>query len=377
MPAPTPTPQSPAEPNWRAAITPYVAPDMRRALLQLATTALPFILIMAGMLVALHYGILAALLLFPVAAMLLVRLFMFQHDCGHGSFFKARWANDLLGWVLGVLTLTPYLAWRGEHAIHHAGAGNLDRRGVGDITTLTVPEYLALSRRRRCAYRFYRNPLVLFGLGPVWLFLITNRIPSGSPRRNWREWLSVLGTNLAIAALLASLMLVTDPLTVLLSWLPVMLLAATIGVWLFYVQHQFEPMYWEPKSSWDFRAAALKGASFYDLPLVLHWCTGNIGFHHIHHLCSRIPNYRLRECFEANAQFQDAPRLTLRSSLGCIRLALWDAEQRSMISFRKLRARAKTAALRRNAAAAMAFPVAAYALVPAHDPQRRDHPQDD
>jgi omega-6 fatty acid desaturase (delta-12 desaturase) len=372
-----PTPQSPAEPTWRAAVTPYLKPDMGRALVQLATTALPFIIIMAGMLIGLYYGILAALLLFPIAGMLLVRLFMFQHDCGHGSFFKARWANDLLGWVLGVLTLTPYIAWRGEHAVHHAGAGNLDRRGVGDITTLTVPEYLALSWRRRFAYRFYRNPLVLFGIGPVWLFLISNRIPSGSPRRNWRGWLSVLGTNLAIAAILAVLMLVTDPLTVLLSWLPVMLLAATIGVWLFYVQHQFEPMYWEPKASWDFRSAALKGASFYDLPRVLHWFTGNIGFHHIHHLSSRIPNYRLRECHEANAQFQNAPRLTLRSSLGCIRLALWDAEQRSMISFRKLPARAKTASIRRNAVASMAFPVAAYALVPAHDPQRRDLPQDD
>jgi omega-6 fatty acid desaturase (delta-12 desaturase) len=375
MPVPTPIP---AEPSWRAAIAPYVKPDARRALVQLFTTGLPFVAVMAAMLIALHYGILAALLLFPIAAILLVRLFMFQHDCGHGSFFKSRLANDLLGWVLGVLTLTPYVAWRGEHATHHAGSGNLDRRGVGDITTLTVPEYLALPRWRRLAYRLYRNPLVMFGVGPVWLFLISNRIPSGNPRKNWRGWLSVVATDAAIAGILAALILLTGPVTVLLGWLPVMLLAATIGVWLFYVQHQFENMYWEPKASWDFRAAALQGASFYDLPRVLHWMTGNIGFHHIHHLSSRIPNYRLRECHQANALFQASPRLTLLGSLRCVRLALWDAEQRSMISFKKLRAtKATPAADRRNAVASMAFPAAAYAVVPNHDAHRRDYPQDD
>jgi acyl-lipid omega-6 desaturase (Delta-12 desaturase) len=377
---PTPDTRPAADTSWRAMVAPYMKPDARRALVQLFTTGLPFAVVMVGMLVALDYGILAALLLFPVAAVLLVRLFMFQHDCGHGSFFRARWANDLLGWVLGVLTLTPYTSWRGEHATHHAGAGNLDRRGVGDITTLTVPEYLALPRWRRLAYRLYRHPAVMFGIGPVWLFLISNRIPSGSPRKNWREWLSVVGTDAALAILLATLVLVLGPVTVLVGWLPVMLLAATIGVWLFYVQHQFEDMYWEPRASWDFRAAALQGSSFYDLPRVLHWMTGNIGFHHIHHLSSRIPNYRLRECHEANPMFRAGPRLTLLGSLKCVRLALWDAEQRSMISFDKLRAARKSAqapAIRRNSASSMPFPVAAYALMPVNDTLRRDFPKND
>ncbi len=344
-------------------------PDARRALVQLVTTFLPFLLAMAALLVALHYGILAAMLLFPVPAVLLVRLFMFQHDCGHGSFFRARWANDLLGWVLGVLTLTPYTAWRGDHAIHHASSGNLDRRGVGDVTTLTVAEYLALPAWRRLGYRLYRHPLVLFGLGPVWLFIITNRIPAGTPWRNWREWVSVVGTDAALAVILTTLILTIGPVAVLLGWLPVMLLAATIGVWLFYIQHQFEHVYWAPRASWDYRAAALEGASFYDLPRVLHWMTGNIGFHHIHHLSSRIPNYRLRECHEANPALRSAPRLTLLGSLKCIPLALWDAEERALISFRKLRASQKAFSKRRS----RVFEPAA--LLPFHDTPGRDNPQ--
>ncbi|MDR3537976.1 MAG: fatty acid desaturase [Acetobacteraceae bacterium] len=331
----------PALGNWRAMVAPYLKPDSRRALIQLSITGLLFLAVMAATLVALDHGILAAMLLFPVGAFLLVRLFMFQHDCGHGSFFTARWANDLLGWVLGVLTLTPYTVWRGAHAIHHASAGNLDRRGVGDVTTLTIPEYLALPAWRRLAYRLYRHPLVMLGAGPTWLFLIQPRIPLGNPRRRWRDWLSILGTDAALAAVLATLVVTLGPVTVLLGWLPVMLLAATIGIWLFYVQHQFEDAYWEPRAQWDFAAGALQGASFYDLPVVLHWLTGNIGFHHIHHLASRIPNYRLRECFKANPALQAAPRLTLRSSLGCARLALWDAERRKMVSFRELRARTR------------------------------------
>lgn len=322
---------------WRGAVAPYLKPDARRALGQLLNTGLPFLAVMAGMLVALDHGILAASLLFPVGAVLLVRLFMFQHDCGHGSFFASRRANDILGWVLGVLTLTPYTAWRGNHAIHHANAGNLDRRGIGDVTTLTLPEYLALPAWRRLGYRLYRHPLVLFGAGPAWLFLIRHRIPTGDPRRRWRDWLSVLGTDAALAAILGTLVLTLGPGPVLLGWLPVMLLAATVGVWLFYIQHQFEDAYWEPRPSWDFRAAALRGASFYDLPRALHWMTGNIGFHHVHHLASRIPNYRLRECHEANPEFHAAPRLTLRESLRCARLALWDAERRKLVPFREAR----------------------------------------
>jgi omega-6 fatty acid desaturase (delta-12 desaturase) len=318
-------------------VAPYTKPDARRALFQLLSTGLPFTVVMATMFIALSCGILMAILLFPIAAVLLVRLFMFQHDCGHGSFFQARWANDLLGGVLGVLTLTAYTSWRHSHAVHHAGAGNLDRRGIGDVTTLTVPEYRALPAWRQLAYRLYRHPLVMFGLGPVWVFLIRNRIPAGNPRRDWHEWLSVVGTDATLALIFGILVLAFGPAAVLLGWLPVILLAATIGVWLFYIQHQFEDTYWEPRENWDFRAAALQGASFYDLPSVLHWMTGNIGFHHIHHLASRIPNYRLRECHEANPPLQTVPRLTLWGSFRCARLALWDVERHSLISFRTLR----------------------------------------
>ncbi len=318
-------------------VAPYMKPDAGRAVRQLLTTALPFLALMALMLVGLHYGFLLAMLLIPIGGFLLVRLFMFQHDCGHGSFFASRRANTLLGSALGVLTMTPYFSWRGDHAIHHASMGNLDGRGIGDVTTLTLPEYQALPIWRRLGYRLYRHPLVLFGIGPVWLFFISNRIPSGNPRRRWKDWLSVLGTNLGLGAMLATLAITLGMNTVLLGCLPVMMLAATIGVWLFYVQHQFEEAYWEPKSRWDFRNAALQGSSFYDLPRVLHWMTGNIGFHHIHHLSSRIPNYRLRECHEANPALQTAPRLTLWNSLKCARLGLWDAERRSMIGFGKVR----------------------------------------
>ncbi len=328
---------APGDPSWRAMIAPYVKPDNGRALIQLITTALPFLSVMAIMLVALSHGYLIALVLFPLGGILLVRLFMFQHDCGHGSFFRANWANDLLGWVLGVLTLTPYKSWSREHAVHHAGMGNLDRRGIGDVTTLTLAEYLALPRLRRLGYRLYRHPLVMFGIGPVWLFFISNRIPSGNPKREWKNWLSVLGTNLALAFGFVLLLVLCGPAG-LLAWLPVVLLAATIGVWLFYIQHQFENTYWEPRLQWSFYSAALQGASFYDLPPFMHWLTGNIGFHHIHHLSSKIPNYRLRECHNANAIFQTAPRLTLWSAFKCARHALWDAERRNLIPFSKLRA---------------------------------------
>ncbi|MGC9271826.1 fatty acid desaturase [Acidiphilium sp.] len=318
---------------WRPMVAPYLKPDTKLAVLQLVGTLLPFVVALGLMLVAINNGYWAGLLLLPIGAVLVVRLFMLQHDCGHGSFFARKWANDALGLVLGVLTLTPYTAWRGAHAVHHANTGNLDRRGIGDVTTLTVPEYNALSRWRRLQYRLYRHPLVLFGFGPIWLFLISNRIPSGDPRRRWRDWLSVLGTNAALAIMLVSLVLTLGPVAVLVAWLPMMVLAATIGVWLFYIQHQFENTYWEPKANWDFQTAALKGASFYDLPRVMHWMTGNIGFHHIHHLSSRIPNYRLRACHEANPVFQASPRLTFWSSLKCARLALWDTEMRRLVPF--------------------------------------------
>ncbi len=308
--------------SWREIVAPYAHASQRRAVAQLFNTGLPFLLLVVALLCGArtHPGL--TLPLAVPAALLLVRLFAIQHDCGHGSFFASRRANDLLGRVLGVLTLTPYACWRKSHAIHHANSGNLDRRGIGDVRTLTVREYQSLSLPRRLQYRVYRHPMVLFGLGPIFLFAIHHRIPTVSPFRHRKIWGSILGTNAALAAIILLMLLTVGARALMLGYLPVILLAATTGIWLFYIQHQFEHTCWAPGSDWNFHAAALNGSSFYDLPALLHWLTGYIGFHHIHHVCSKIPNYRLRECFDENPEFRDARRLTLLDSLKCLRLLL-------------------------------------------------------
>ena len=319
-------------------VAPFIVPSGRKATIQLVNTGIPFALMMAAILTGSAWHLWWVLLLSPLAAFLLLRLFIIQHDCGHGSFFASRRANDLLGNALGVLTLTPYRAWLRDHAAHHAAAGNLDRRGIGDVTTITVAEYRALPRWGRLSYRLYRHPLVMFGVGPTWFFLIKQRVPSGHPLRCWKNWTSVLGTNMALAG--GALLLITTlgPWPLLLGWLPVTLMTATIGVWLFYIQHQFEGTYWERKPNWDAVRAALEGSSFYDLPTPLHWLTGNIGFHHIHHLSCRIPNYHLRACHAANALFRDVPTMSLRGSLRCACLALWDESTLQLVPFRSIRA---------------------------------------
>ena len=321
--------------SWREIVAPYSQADHRHAVGQLLSTGLPFLGLMAALVYFAYPSHGLVLPLAVPAAALLVRLFMIQHDCGHGSFFKSRLANDLLGRALGVLTLTPYAFWRKSHAVHHATSGNLDRRGTGDITTLTVREYMALPAWRRMLYRLYRHPLVLFGIGPVFQFIVRHRIPTSSPRRDAQTWVSILGTNAGIAAVVVLAVLLVGARSFVLGYLPVILLASSIGVWLFYVQHQFEHSYWEPEESWNFHTAALEGSSFYDLPGILHWLTGYIGFHHIHHLASKVPNYRLRECFQQNPEFWQAKRLTLLSSLKCPRLTLWDEERRLLVTFRE------------------------------------------
>ncbi|MGH6948820.1 MAG: fatty acid desaturase, partial [Kiloniellales bacterium] len=264
---------------------------------------------------------------------------MIQHDCGHGSFFKSRALNDLVGRAIGVLTLTPYDHWRQAHAIHHATSGNLSRRGVGDVELLTVREYLSLSPWRRLVYRLYRHPLVLFGLGPVYMFVVKHRFPLPSLPKRRRAIVSVLGTNLAIAAVMTLGMLLFGVTDVLLVQAPITILAASIGVWLFYVQHQFDRTYWERDGAWSFEEAALQGSSFYDLPGVLRWFTADIGLHHIHHLCSRIPNYRLRECIAEHPALRAFSRLTLWQSLKCLRLTLWDEGEKRLVGFGHLRRR--------------------------------------
>jgi acyl-lipid omega-6 desaturase (Delta-12 desaturase) len=325
--------------SWGRRLAPYRAASTRRSLLELATTILPFVAAWGLMYTGLASGHwwLYALLVLPAAGFL-VRLFMIQHDCGHGAFLRQRSGNDWLGRVLGILTLTPYDHWRHSHAIHHASSGNLDRRGIGDIGTLTKAEYLARSPLGRLRYRLYRHPLVMFGVGPAYLFLLETRLPFGFMRKGWQPWLSTMATNLGIVAVAGAMIWWVGLLPFVLVHLPIVALAAAAGVWLFYVQHQFEATHWEGDPDWNHHDAALHGSSHYDLPPVLRWFTGNIGVHHVHHLASRIPFYRLPEVLRDHPELKNIGRLTLWQSLGCVRLALWDEQARRLISFRELRA---------------------------------------
>jgi omega-6 fatty acid desaturase (delta-12 desaturase) len=296
-------------------------------------TAVPFLVIWAVMWVALAGGHWSGLLLVVPAAGLVVRLFMIQHDCGHGSFFRGRLANDWVGRAIGVVTLTPYDYWRRNHARHHASSGNLDSRGVGDIDLLTVRECVARPRWRQIVYRLYRHPVVMFGIGPSYLFLLRHRLPIGMMRKGWAPWLSTMGTNAAIAMLAAAMIPLVGFGPFLLVHLPIMILAASIGVWLFYVQHQFEHTSWSRDEAWSFHEAALHGSSHYQLPGVLRWFTANIGVHHVHHLCSGIPCYRLPDVLRDHPQLATVGRITMLQSLRCVRMALWDETGRRLISF--------------------------------------------
>ena len=308
-----------------------------RSLLELAVTAVPFVALWVLAWLALSIGYWLTLLIAVPAAGFLVRLFMIQHDCGHGAFFRRKSSNDWTGRVLGVLTLTPYHVWRRSHAAHHASSGSLDQRGMGDITTLTIREYQARSRLGRLAYRLYRNPLVLFGLGPAYLFLLRNRFPTGLRRGDWRPWASAFGTNVALLAAGALMIWLTGAAAFLMVHLPIVLLAASIGVWLFYIQHQFEDTYWARGEGWQVHEAALHGSSHYDLPQPLRWMTANIGVHHVHHLCSGIPYYRLPSVLRDHPELADMNRLTLGQSLTSLRLRLWDEQQLRLVSFREAR----------------------------------------
>src|SRR5579863_4583637 len=323
---------------WAPLLACYREPSCGRSTVELGITAGPLMILWILMWAALGIGYWLCLLLAVPAAGFLVRLFMIQHDCGHGSFFRRRRANDWVGRAVGVLTLTPYDFWRHSHALHHANSGNLDHRGFGDVDTLTVREFLALPRWRRLQYRLYRHPIVMFGIGPAYLFILRHRLPVGLMRSSWQFWLSAMATNLAIAGLVAMMIWLVGIGPFLLVQLPITLLAGSIGVWLFYVQHQFEDTFWAHDEGWNFHEAALHGSSHYVLPSVLRWFTANIGVHHVHHLCSRIPYYRLPQVLRDHPQLAAVARLTLFQSLRCVRMVLWDEKRQRLISFREMRA---------------------------------------
>jgi omega-6 fatty acid desaturase (delta-12 desaturase) len=324
--------------EWVRILARYGAPDPKRSVLELCVTAVPFFVLWGLMAYCLErHGYWACLPLALPAAGFLVRLFMIQHDCGHGSFFRRRSANDLIGRIISVLTLTPYDYWRRTHAVHHATVGNLDRRGSGDVQLLTVAEYRALPRWRRIAYRLARSRLVLLGLGPSYLFILKYRVPAGLMRSGRGPWISALSTDLAVVGVAIGMGALVGIREFLLVQLPITLLAGSAGVWLFFVQHQFEATYWARQDAWSFHAAAMQGATHYDLPRVLRWFTANIGVHHVHHLASRIPGYRLQEVLADHPELGAVGRLTLRQSLDCFRLALWDEGAGSFVAFRDLR----------------------------------------
>jgi omega-6 fatty acid desaturase (delta-12 desaturase) len=313
----------------------YREPNDVRSAIEIAITLGPLACLWSFAWLTYHVGLwwLSLMLAIPAAGFL-VRLFMIQHDCGHGAFFRHRVANDWVGRAIGVLTLTPYDFWRRTHAVHHASSGNLDRRGMGDVKTLTVEEYLALSHWGRACYRLYRHPIVLFGIAPAYLFVLQQRLPVGMLwNRGYRPWVSTMATNFFIALFVAVPIWFLGIGPFLLVQLPITLLAASVGVWLFYVQHQFEHTFWASDREWTLQEAALQGSSHYDLPAILRWFTANIGMHHVHHLCSLIPYYRLPRALRDYPELHDLSRITLVQSFRCVRLALWDERRQRLVSF--------------------------------------------
>ncbi|MCW1950816.1 MAG: fatty acid desaturase [Octadecabacter sp.] len=319
--------------DWVRVLAKYREPDAMRSSFELAVSAGPFIALWVLACYIAHYSYLAAFAISVVNGMFLLRLFCIQHDCGHGSFYDNRNVSDWVGRVLGVVTLTPYDVWRRTHSIHHSHAGDLGFRGIGDVMTLTTEEYHQRTPFGRFLYRAYRHPIVMFGIGPTYLFLLQHRLPISCMNQGRKYWISAMGTNAALAAILTAIVYFGGWQALFLVFLPTTIIAASIGVWLFYVQHQFETTQWDDTEDWQLHDAALHGSSHYDLPPILRWFTANIGIHHVHHLYSRIPFYRLREVLNDHEELIDCSRLTLRQSFKSARLNLWDTGSRRLVSF--------------------------------------------
>lgn len=324
--------------KWKSIVLKYQQPSLPRATWQLVNTLGPYALLWVLMYFAVQYSWWLAVPLAALAGGFMVRIFIIFHDCGHGSFFKSTRANEVFGFITGLLTFTPYAHWRWEHSVHHATSGHLDKRGMGDIWTMTVEEYLNASRWKRFSYQLARNPFILFAIAPLFLFLVMQRFPS--KKSNARERYSVYWMNLALFLLATVMSCIYGIGTYALLQLIVMLVGGASGVWLFYVQHQFEGVYWEREENWDYTQAALQGSSFYKLPRILQWFSGNIGYHHLHHLSPRIPNYNLERCHHSDPMFQSVKPITLFSSLKSLTFRLWDEQRRQLVGYgyiRKLR----------------------------------------
>jgi acyl-lipid omega-6 desaturase (Delta-12 desaturase) len=318
-------------PYWREALAPYARPRLGRSLLDLATSAVPYLALSVAMYLAVSVSYLLVLVIAVPAAGFLVRTFIVFHDCSHGSFLPSKRANAWLGVVLGLLVYSPFVRWRHDHAIHHATSGDLDRRGGGDVRTLTVAEYLALPWRGRLGYRLFRNPLLMFGIGPIVALLVGPRLVARGARPRMRR--SVIATNIALAVAIGALCWVVGWRDFLLVQGPTIMLAGAAGIWLFYVQHQFEDAYWQGTGSWSYADAALRGSSYLKLPKVLQFFSGNIGLHHVHHLNARIPNYNLQRAHDETPMFHDVPTLSLRDGLRAVRLKLWDEQRGRLVTF--------------------------------------------
>jgi acyl-lipid omega-6 desaturase (Delta-12 desaturase) len=322
--------------SWRGVLDAYAEPRLARSLLDLATSVVPYLALMVAMVLLLRVSWLVSLVLVLPAAGFLLRSFIVFHDCTHGSFMRSRRANDVIGTLVGLLVWMPYRGWQHEHAVHHATAGNLDRRGTGDITTLTVAEYNALPLWRRVGYRLFRNPFVMFGFGWVLVLVLKPRIVPRGSRPKVRN--SILATNVAVAVIVAAACLTIGWREYLLVQGPVFVVTGAVGIWLFYVQHQFEDTYWQTKGEWRYDHAALEGSSYLKLPAVFRFFTGNIGFHHVHHLSVGIPNYNLPAAHEQTEGFKEVPVLTVREALRATRLKLWDENRGRLVTFADARA---------------------------------------
>ena len=324
-------------PEWIDIVKEYQRPSPAQSTWQVINSAVPFFLLWFLAYRSLEYSYLLTVVFSVLAAGMVMRLFIIQHDCGHGSFTNSQKYNDTIGSLIGVITMTPYFHWRRHHAVHHATSGDLDFRGIGDVKVATVAEYAAMTRKRKFIYRFYRHPLVMFGLSPVFLFVVMHRLPLNTAPGDHRERASVWWTNAGLAAVVIAVSLSIGWQNFLLIQAPISIVTSMIGVYLFYVQHQYEDAYWRKHPEWDYFEAAMHGSSYFELPKILQWFTGNIGFHHIHHLSPLIPNYRLEQAHKENELFQNVHKLTIKSSFHSAVTDLWDEQRDKLISFREYR----------------------------------------